>query len=99
MSLGGEDMPRTKSAKKQLRKNLKRREINRRNLSRLRTYIKKLRRAIEAGDAQLARELLPQTVSIIDKSIQKGVIHRNAAARYKSRLTTLVHRLVATTQA
>ncbi len=92
-------MPRTKSAKKQLRKNLKRREINRRNLSRLRTYIKKLRRAIEAGDAQLARELLPQTVSIIDKSIQKGVIHRNAAARYKSRLTTLVHRLVATTQA
>ncbi|GBC82089.1 30S ribosomal protein S20 [bacterium HR10] len=92
-------MPRTKSAKKQLRKNLKRREINRRNLSRLRTYIKKLRRAIEAGDAQLARELLPQTVSIIDKSIQKGVIHRNAAARYKSRLTTLVNRLVAATQA
>jgi len=99
MSLGGEDMPRTKSAKKQLRKNLKRREINRRNLSRLRTYIRKLRRAIEAGDAQLARELLPQTVSIIDKSIQKGVIHRNAAARYKSRLTTLVNRLVAATQA
>ncbi len=92
-------MPRTKSAKKQLRKNLKRREINRRNLSRLRTYIRKLRRAIEAGDAQLARELLPQTVSIIDKSIQKGVIHRNAAARYKSRLTTLVNRLVAATQA
>ncbi|GBC77155.1 30S ribosomal protein S20 [bacterium HR08] len=92
-------MPRTKSAKKQLRKSLKRREINRRNLSRLRTYIKKLRRAIEAGDAPLARELLPQTVSIIDKSIQKGVIHRNAAARYKSRLTTLVHRLVAATQA
>jgi len=91
-------MPRTKSAMKQLRKSLKRREINRRNLSRLRTYIKKLRRAIEAGDAQLARELLPQTISIIDKSIQKGVIHRNAAARYKSRLTILVNRLVAATQ-
>jgi small subunit ribosomal protein S20 len=88
-------MPRTKSAMKQLRKSLKRREINRRNLSRLRTYIKKLRRAVEAGDVQLARELLPQTVSIIDKSIQKGVIHRNAAARYKSRLTLLVNRLVA----
>ncbi len=92
-------MPRTKSAMKQLRKSLKRREINRRNLSRLRTYIKKLRRAIEAGDAQLARELLPQTISIIDKSIQKGVIHRNAAARYKSRLTILVNRLAAAAQA
>jgi small subunit ribosomal protein S20 len=86
-------MPRTKSAMKQLRKSLKRREINRRNLSRLRTSIKKLRRAIEAGDARLARELLPQTISIIDKSIQKGVIHRNAAARYKSRLTILVNRM------
>ncbi|MCX7752161.1 MAG: 30S ribosomal protein S20 [Blastocatellia bacterium] len=91
-------MPRTKSAMKQLRKNLKRREINRRNLSRLRTYIKKLRRAIEAGDARAAQELLPQTISIIDKSIQKGVIHRNAAARYKSRLTILVNRLTATAQ-
>ncbi len=92
-------MPRTKSALKQWRKNLKRREINRRNLSRLRTYIKKLRRAIEAGDAALAQELLPQTISIIDKSIQKGVIHRNAAARYKSRLTLLVNRLVAAPRA
>ncbi|MCS6815963.1 MAG: 30S ribosomal protein S20 [Blastocatellia bacterium] len=91
-------MPRTKSAMKQLRKNLKRREINRRNLSRLRTYIKKLRRAIEAGDARAAQELLPQTISIIDKSIQKGVIHRNAAARYKSRLTIVVNRLAAKAQ-
>lgn len=91
-------MPRTKSAMKQLRKSLKRREINRRNLSRLRTSIKKLRRAIAAGDAQLARELLPQTIAIIDRSIQKGVIHRNAAARYKSRLTILVNRLVVATQ-
>jgi small subunit ribosomal protein S20 len=88
-------MPRTKSALKQWRKSVKRREINRRNLSRLRTFIKKLRRAIETGDAAVARELLPQTISIIDKSIQKGVIHRNAAARYKSRLTLLVNRLVA----
>jgi len=87
-------MPRTKSALKQWRKNLKRREINRRNLSRLRTYIKKLRRAIETGDAALAQELLPQTISIIDKSIQKGIIHRNTAARYKSRLTLLVNRFV-----
>ncbi len=92
-------MPRTKSALKQWRKSVKRREINRRNLSRLRTSIKKLRRAIEAGDAALAQELLPQTISIIDKSIQKGVIHRNAAARYKSRLTLLVNRLVAAPRA
>ncbi len=92
-------MPRTKSAIKQWRKSLKRREINRRNLSRLRTSIKKLRRAIQAGDASLAQQLLPQTISIIDKSIQKGVIHRNAAARYKSRLTILVNQLVASSGA
>lgn len=87
-------MAHTKSAIKAMRQNKKRREQNRRNLSRMRTYIKKLRAAIQAGDVQQAKALLPQTVSIIDKSIQKGVVHRNAAARYKSRLTTQVAELM-----
>jgi small subunit ribosomal protein S20 len=80
-----------KSAEKRMRQTERRNEVNRRNRSRLRTQIKKLRAAIEEGDLQEAQTLLNETVSVIDKSIQKGVIHRNAAARYKSRLTANVN--------
>jgi small subunit ribosomal protein S20 len=80
-------MPNHKSAEKRVRQNEKRRDINRGNRGRLRTGIKKLRAALESGDAGAAQALLPATVSLIDKAVQKGVLHRNAAARYKSRLT------------
>jgi small subunit ribosomal protein S20 len=83
-------MPNHKSAEKRERQNEKRREINRGNRGRLRTGVKKLRTALESGDTGAAQELLPQTVSLIDKAVQKGVLHRNAAARYKSRLTARV---------
>ena len=83
-------MPNHKSAEKRVRQNEKRREINRGNRGRLRTGIKKLRAAIESGEAGSAQELLPQTVSLIDKAVQKGVLHRNAAARHKARLTARV---------
>ena len=83
-------MPNHKSAEKRVRQNEKRREINRGNRGRLRTGLKKLRAALESGDAGTAQELLPQTVSLIDKAVQKGVLHRNAAARHKSRLTVRV---------
>lgn len=64
-----------------------RRQRNRSGSSSLRTQIKKLRSAIGEGDAAKCGELLTPTTSMIDKAVQKGVIHRNAAARYKSRLT------------
>jgi len=83
-------MPNHKSAEKRVRQNEKRRDINRGNRGRLRTGIKKLRAALEGGDAGSAQTLLPETVSLIDKAVQKGVLHRNAAARYKSRLTVRV---------
>jgi len=83
-------MPNHKSAEKRVRQNEKRREINRGNRGRLRTGIKKLRAALESGEGGSAQELLPATVSLIDKAVQKGVLHRNAAARYKSRLTARV---------
>jgi small subunit ribosomal protein S20 len=83
-------MPNHKSAEKRVRQNEKRRDINRGNRGRLRTGIKKLRAALESGDTGAAQELLPQTVSLIDKAVQKGVLHRNAAARHKSRLTVHV---------
>jgi small subunit ribosomal protein S20 len=82
-----------KSAEKRARQIKRRNAINRRNRSRLRTAIKKLRAALQARDRQTAQALLPKTVSIIDKSIHKGVLHPNAAARYKSRLTSQVNAL------
>jgi small subunit ribosomal protein S20 len=78
-----------------MRQTERRNEVNRRNRSSLRTQIKKLRAAVESGDREQAQQLLTQTVSIIDKSIQKGVLHRNAAGRYKSRLTATVNKMSA----
>ena len=84
-----------KSAEKRMRQTDRRNEVNRRNRSRLRTQIKALRAAIEAGDQAQAKTVLAATVSLIDKSIQKGVLHQNAAARHKSRLTTSVNQMSA----
>ncbi|MEN3331539.1 MAG: small subunit ribosomal protein [Blastocatellia bacterium] len=84
-----------KSAEKRIRQNERRNEVNRRNRSSLRTQVKALRAAIAAGDQEQARTALNETVSLIDKSIQKGVLHRNAAARYKSRLTVRVNQMSA----
>ena len=84
-------MPNHKSAEKRMRQNEKRRIVNRNNRGRLRTGVKKLRVALDGGEAEQLQTLLPQTVSLIDKAVQKGVLHRNAAARYKSRLTVRVN--------
>jgi len=83
-------MANTKSAEKRNRQNIKQRERNRANRSRLRTAIKSLRSAVATGDATAAAELLPQTLGIIDKTAQKKIIHSNTASRYKSRLTKSV---------
>jgi small subunit ribosomal protein S20 len=80
-------MPNHKSAEKRMRQNEKRRQINRGNRSRLRTEIKRLRTALEEGSKEGLQETYAQTVSTIDKAVNKGVLHRNAAARQKSRLT------------
>ena len=80
-------MPNHKSAEKRVRQNEKRRAVNRGHRTKVRTYIKKLRSALEAGEKQTVDSILPETISVIDKSVQKGVLHANAAARYKSRLT------------
>lgn len=86
-------MANTKSAEKRIRQNEERRQRNRAKRSTMRTAVKKLRAAVAAGDAATAQELLPATLQTIDKTAQKGVIHDNAAARYKSRLTKAVHGL------
>ena len=80
-------MPNHKSADKRMRQTEKRRVNNRTSRGRLRTGVKGLRAALEGGDGTVVGEMLPKTISLIDKAVQKGVLHRNAAARYKSRLT------------
>lgn len=75
------------SALKRVRQTRRRTTRNRANASRLRTAVKKLRAAIESKDAATAQTLLVPTLSQIDKAIQKGVLHHNAADRHKSRLT------------
>jgi small subunit ribosomal protein S20 len=80
-------MPNHKSAEKRMRQSEKRRANNRSHRTKVRTYIKKLRVALSSGNKQEIDQVLPETISVIDKSVQKGVLHANAAARYKSRLT------------
>ena len=82
-----------KSAEKRVRQNEKRNAINRSNRSKLRTQIKKLRSALNAADKSASTELLSPTVALIDKAVNKGIIHKNTAARYKSRLTKHVAEL------
>lgn len=86
-------MPNHKSAEKRVRQNEKRRVINRNNQSSLRTQIKKLRTTLTGGVSEQSRELLAPTVSMIDKAVNKGILHKNTAARYKSRLTVHVGKL------
>jgi len=76
------------SALKAHRQSLKNREHNRQFRSRLRTALKGVRSAIDGNDLAGAKAALRQTISLIDKMASKGIIHRNAAGRYKSRLAT-----------
>ncbi len=76
------------SALKAHRQSLKNREHNRQFRSRLRGALKNVRTAIDGNDLAAARTALKQTISLIDRMASKGIIHRNAAGRYKSRLHT-----------
>jgi len=76
------------SALKAHRQSLKNREKNRQFRARLRNALRSIRTAIDANDLAAAKGALKETISLIDKMTSKGVIHRNAASRYKSRLTT-----------
>lgn len=85
-----------KSALEEGRKSLKRRMINKANKSRLKTEIKKFRKAIEEKNIELAKKLLKPTLSLIDKTVKKGTIHKNTGSRYKSRLHKSFNSLLST---
>jgi small subunit ribosomal protein S20 len=76
-----------KSALKRIKQTRARTARNRAHRTRLRHQIRKLRSALEAKDKALAESLLRPTLALIDHSVSKGILHRNTAARYKSRLT------------
>jgi len=76
-----------KSAIRQMRTSLRRNAINNRNKSILRTQIKKIKTAIKNKDMEEAQKQLPETFSVIDRSIKKGAIHENTGNRYKSRIS------------
>ncbi len=83
-------MPNIKQAKKRVRQATKRRDRNKDLMSRYRTYIKNVEKALLDGDKALASELFKVAVPVIDATVSKGLIHKNKAARKKSRLNTQV---------
>jgi len=91
-------MPITKSAKKALRQNKKRRTQNLRQLNVLKETVKKIKKLVEENKKEEALKLLPETYKVIDKSTKAGIIKKNTANRKKSRLTKLVNRPKAQSQ-
>jgi small subunit ribosomal protein S20 len=88
-------MANTYSALKRVRQTERRTEVNRKNKTRLRHQIRAMRRALNAKDAKTAGELLSTTFSVIDRSAKSGIIKKNTAARYKSKLHLRVKALAA----
>ena len=88
-----------KSALKRHRQSLKRRARNRVVIGGVRRAIKRTRTAVEAGDIETAREALAVAISRLDRAAEKGVMHKNTAARKKSRLTRLVNKAAAAGEA
>ena len=88
-------MANTVSALKRVRTAGRKTEINRDRKTRLRHQIRTLRRLLEAKDAKGASEAASKTFSLIDRSAKWGIIKKNTAARYKSRLTLRLRKLAA----
>jgi small subunit ribosomal protein S20 len=86
-------MANTASAKKATRKIARRTEINRSRRSRMRTFVRRVEEAIAAGNAKAAAAALSEAEPLIVRAAQKGIIHRNTAARKVSRLSHRVRAL------
>lgn len=84
-------MANTKSAIKRVRSTQRRTEYNQVTRSTARTYVKKARQLIEQGSFDEAEAVVVQASSALDRAAEKGVIHRNNAARRKSRLVKMLN--------
>ncbi len=87
-------MANTKQAKKRARQNDKQRQHNASLRSMVRTYIKKTYAAIASGDAAAAQAAFAACVPVVDRMADKGIIHKNKAARHKSRLNDHIKQMV-----
>jgi small subunit ribosomal protein S20 len=88
-------MANTISSLKRVRTAERRTDVNRTRKTRLRHQIRAMRRLLESKDANAATALVPKTFSMIDRSAKWGIIKKNTAARYKSRLTARLRKLAA----
>ena len=88
-------MANTVSSLKRVRQTERKTAVNRLRKSRLRTQIRKMRRLVASNDANAAQAELGETQSLIDRAAKWGIIKKNTAARYKSRLTANVKKLSA----
>ncbi len=88
-------MANIKSAKKRARQAEKRRRHNAGLRSMVRTYIKKVVLAVEAGNKETAQKAYLEAVPVIDRMVTKGIIHKNKAARHKSRLSDHIKEMAA----
>ncbi|MCZ6690959.1 MAG: 30S ribosomal protein S20 [Planctomycetota bacterium] len=86
-------MPSSISAKKRVRQNEKRNLVGRSAKSAIRSYTKKVLAAVESGDSKEAAAQLRITSQQIDKATKRGIMHRNTAARHKSRLARMVAKI------
>lgn len=80
-----------KSAAKRARQTIRRRLRNRHAKSEIRTAMKKMRKFVDENQIEEARTYLPQLVSLVQRKADKGIIHRNTASRYVSRITRLIN--------
>ena len=91
-------MPITQSAKKALRQSKKRNLGNLKFKRRFKSAIKEFRKEVGAKSLEKAKNLLPSVYKAVDKAAKKGVIKKNTASRYKSRLTQLLNKSATTTK-
>jgi len=85
-------MPQRRTAKKDLRQSKKRRQRNLLVERKVKSALKKLKKALEAKDAKLSQQSLNEVYKVLDKAAKKRIIHPNKAARKKSRLSKLVNK-------
>jgi small subunit ribosomal protein S20 len=88
-------MPNTKQALKRMRVTAKRTARNRRVKSTVKTAVRRFSDALAQGDLETAGDKLQNAISMVDKAASKGVVHKNAAARKKSRLTKRLNKALA----
>jgi small subunit ribosomal protein S20 len=83
-------MANTKSAKKAVRKMARKTEVNKSRRSRMRTYVRQVEEAIDAGDQKAAQEALQQAQPVIMQAAQRRILHKSTASRRVSRLSARV---------